>query len=117
MQNQSPPQGQGNRRQIRVEYAPDLDVTFSNAVIVASTANEFALDFLVLLPNNPRSRVKQRIVMTPTGAKSFLSALAKQIERYEAQHGEIRTPPSLADQLFRAIPNEGDDDDTGSDDE
>jgi hypothetical protein len=116
MSNQPPPAGQkGNRRQVRVEYAADLEVTFSNAVIVASTANEFALDFLVLLPNNPRSRVKQRIVMTPTGAKSFLQALAKQIERFEAQHGEIRTPPTLADQLFRAIapddnPQDEDDD-------
>ena len=97
-------------RQIRLEIPANLSATYANAAIVSQTTSEIVLDFLQIMPNDPRARVQTRIVMTPTNAKLFLKALETNLARYEEKHGEITLPEqpnSLADQLFGAIKPEG----------
>jgi hypothetical protein len=48
--------------------------------------------------------------MSPTHAKMLYRALGENLERYEAKHGVVDVPPSLADQLFGSIRPEDDDD-------
>lgn len=101
--NPTNPNNPNNQRQIRVEYPQNLDSNYANAVIIGQTTSEIIFDFLQVIPNDMRARVQQRIIMTPTGAKSFLQALQQNLEMYENKHGEIKLPPkpqSLADQLF-----------------
>lgn len=106
------------RRQIRVEVPATLEPTYANAVIISQTSSEIIMDFTQLMPNDPRARVKQRVVMTPTAAKSFMQALTKHMERFEEKYGEIKMPPTLADQLFSGIRSDGTDGtDDGQDDE
>jgi len=97
-------------RQMRLEIPANLTAIYANAVIVNQTTSEIILDFLQLLPNDPRARVQSRIVMTPTNAKLFLQALQTNLARYEEHYGEIIIPPqngTLADQLFGTIKTEG----------
>ncbi|PJF28997.1 MAG: DUF3467 domain-containing protein [Phototrophicales bacterium] len=92
-----------NQRQIRIEFPPNLNATYANAVIIGQTGSEIIFDFVQVIPTDMRARVQDRIVMTPASAKSFLQALQQNLEMYEAKHGEIKLPPkpqSLADQLF-----------------
>ena len=99
-----------SNRQMRLEIPANLSATYSNAVIVSQTTSEIVLDFLQIMPNDPRARVQTRVVMTPTNAKLFLKALETNLTRYEEKHGEISVPQqpgSLADQLFGAIKPEG----------
>lgn len=99
------------QRQLKLEIPAGLNAVFSNAVMISQTNTEIVLDFLQVLPNDPRARVQSRVVMTPTGAKAFLNALSQNLERYEEKHGpiELPTPPaSLADQLFGSIKPEDD---------
>jgi hypothetical protein len=99
--SQQPPQ-----RQLRLELPANLSAVYSNAVIISQTNTEIVLDFLQIMPNDPRARVQTRVVMTPASAKSFLRALEQNLARYEEKHGEIPMPPqptSLADQLFGGI--------------
>lgn len=107
MTQQNPPNPQNpqnpNQRQIRLEIPATLNATYSNAVIVSQTNNEIVMDFIQILPNDPRARVQQRIVMTPTSAKLFLAALNTNLTRFEEKYGTINTPPTLADQLFSQI--------------
>ncbi|MFW5691029.1 MAG: DUF3467 domain-containing protein [Chloroflexota bacterium] len=120
MQNQPPnsgADGQGGRRQIRLEIPSNLNATYANAVVISQTHSEIIMDFVQLLPNDPRARVQQRIVMTPANAKSFLQALEKNLSMYENKHGEISMPArpsSLADQLFSNL-RQGDDEDSDDD--
>ena len=98
-------------RQLRLEIPATLNSTYANAVIVSQTHSEIVLDFIQVLPNDPRARVQQRVVMTPANAKLFLKAFETNLERYEQKHGEISLPPtpvSLADQLFGQIRPEDD---------
>lgn len=104
--SQQPP-----NRQMRLEIPANLSATYANAAIVSQTTSEIVLDFLQVMPNDPRARVQTRVVMTPTNAKLFLKALETNLTRYEEKHGEIVVPSqpgSLADQLFGTIKPEGD---------
>jgi hypothetical protein len=98
---QQPPQ-----RQLRLEIPANLNAIYSNAVIISQTNTEIVMDFLQVMPNDPRARVQTRVVMTPVSAKSFLKALEQNLSRFEEKHGEIPLPPqptSLADQLFGTV--------------
>lgn len=104
-----PPQ----QRQLKVELPAGLSAVYSNAVMVSQTNTEIVLDFIQILPNDPRARVQSRVVMTPTSAKAFLNALSQNLDRYEQKHGEIEVPAvpaSLADQLFGSVKSEDDSD-------
>ena len=93
-------------RPMRLEFPANLAAIYANAVIVSQTTSEIVLDFLQILPNDPRARVQSRIVMTPTNAKLFLKALETNLARFEEHYGEIIIPPqsgTLADQLFGTI--------------
>ncbi|MDX1995137.1 MAG: DUF3467 domain-containing protein [bacterium] len=96
----TPPQSQ---RQLRLELPANLNATYANGAIINQTHSEIVIDFFQVMPNDPRVRVQSRIVLTPSNAKSFLNALAENLERFEQVHGEIKLPPkpvSLAEQLF-----------------
>jgi hypothetical protein len=102
----NPPQ-----RKLNLEIPSNLSAVYSNGVMVSQTNTEIVLDFLQIMPNDPRARIQSRVVMTPTSAKAFLKALSQNLERYEEKHGEIEVPPApatLADQLFGVVkPEDG----------
>ena len=62
---------------------------YSNLVMISHSPEEFVLDFIRVMPGVPKARVKSRIVVTPGHAKRLLAALADNVQRYEAQHGDI----------------------------
>jgi hypothetical protein len=104
-----------NNKQIKLHFPKDTQAVYANIAIISSTKNEIILDFAQMLPPDPRARVQSRVVMSPAHAKMLLNSLQRNIERYEAQHGEIEVnvPPSLAEQLFKGVQS---DDDNGDDD-
>jgi len=100
----NPPNPQ--KRQLRLELPADPSATYSNTVMISHTTTEVIFDFIQIMPNDNRARVQKRIIMTPTHAKMFLSALAENINKFEESHGEISIPPrpqSLAEQLFGGV--------------
>lgn len=101
-------------RQYRLELPSTLEPTYSNTVVISQTASEIIFDFTQVLPNDPRLRVKQRIIMTPSNAKALLNALTQHMGRFEEKNGEIKLPPTLADHLFGAVAKSNND---GSGDE
>lgn len=106
---QQPPPQNPNQRKLNLELPANIAATYANAVIVSQTHSEIIMDFIQILPNDPRARVQSRIVMTPANAKLFLKALGQNLERFEQVHGEINVPPqppSLADQLFGGLKTE-----------
>ena len=89
--------------QIKVQVPPELDATYANFALITHSASEIILDFARVLPNTPTAKVYARIITTPLHAKFLLKALGENLERYEAQFGEIKTPASgdaLARQFF-----------------
>jgi hypothetical protein len=75
---------------------------YSNLVMIAHSPEEFILDFIRVMPGVPKARVKSRIVVTPGHAKRLLGALADNLQRYEAQYGEIGDVPAQPQIQFNA---------------
>ena len=62
---------------------------YSNLAVINHSQSEFVVDFVVIMPGNPKAKVRSRIILTPEHAKRFQSALADNVRRYEETHGEI----------------------------
>jgi hypothetical protein len=93
------------RRQmkINIEVPPDLDAIYANFALITHSASEIIIDFARVLPNTPKAKVHARIISTPMHAKLLLRALSENLEKYEAQFGEIKLPAdgdALARQFF-----------------
>lgn len=87
-----------NPNQINIELTEEVaEGTYSNLAIITHSHSEFILDFIRLVPNVPKAKVKARIIVTPEHAKRLIQALADNVRRYEAQYGPIQTheePPT-----------------------
>ena len=106
--------GRSQKQKINIEVPADLDATYANFAMITHSPSEIIIDFARVLPNSPKSRVRARIVTTPFHAKLLLRALNENLEKYEAQFGEINVPSgkeNLAQQFFGGVkppePSEG----------
>lgn len=79
--------------QINIELPEEVaEGTYSNLAIISHSHSEFVVDFIRLMPNVPKAKVKSRIVLTPQHAKRLMRALVDNIKKFESQHGKIEEP-------------------------
>lgn len=84
-------QNQPKEGQLNIELSEEMaEGTYSNLAIINHSVSEFVVDFIQVMPGVPKAKVKSRIVLTPQHAKRFLRALNDNVNRFEAQHGEIK---------------------------
>jgi hypothetical protein len=98
--------GPQRKQKINIEVPADLDATYANFAMITHSPSEIIIDFARVLPNAPQSKVHARIVTTPMHAKLLLRALSENLEKYEAQFGEIKLPSggaNLAQQFFGGV--------------
>lgn len=77
--------------QLNIELPEEVaEGIYSNLAIISHSQTEFVVDFVRLVPNVPKAKVKSRIILTPTHAKRLLRALADNVRKFEAQHGPIK---------------------------
>ncbi len=82
-----------NPNQLNIELPEDVaEGIYSNLAIIAHSSSEFVVDFVRLLPNVPKAKVKSRIILTPHHAKRLHKALADNIQKFENQFGKIAEP-------------------------
>ena len=79
------------QNQLNIELEEHIaDGVYSNLAIINHSVSEFVVDFVNIMPGQPKSKVKSRIILTPQHAKRFLKALNDNISRFETAHGEIK---------------------------
>lgn len=87
MQEQQPEQQQ----QLNIELTEEMaDGEYANLAIITHSFAEFVIDFVNVMPNVPKAKVKSRIVMTPQHAKRLMRALIDNVKGFEAQYGNIK---------------------------
>jgi len=64
--------------------------TYANLAIINHSASEFVVDFVSMMPGQPKAKVKSRIILTPQHAKRLVKALADNIQKFESVHGKIK---------------------------
>lgn len=80
------------KTQLNIEIPADLEEVYSNLAVIAHSSSEFVFDFIRVMPNMPKSKVKSRVIMNAEHAKRLMYALQQNIEKYEQQFGEIVLP-------------------------
>ncbi len=77
--------------QLNIELDKDIaEGTYSNLAIINHSISEFIVDFISVMPGQPKAKVKSRIILTPQHAKRLVKALAENVKRFEEAHGEIK---------------------------
>ncbi len=76
----------------KLQVQIDEDVAqgvYTNLVLINHTENEFVLDFAFIQPGNTRAKVRSRLISSPRHTKRLLTALQKNLERFEERFGTI----------------------------
>ncbi|MBK7870242.1 MAG: DUF3467 domain-containing protein [Saprospiraceae bacterium] len=81
------------QNQLNIELSEEVaEGVYSNLAIISHSPSEFVLDFIRIMPNVPKAKVKARIILTPQHAKRLLNALNDNVKKYESQFGLIDEP-------------------------
>lgn len=76
---------------LNIELSEEMaDGEYANLAIITHSFAEFVLDFVNVMPNVPKAKVKSRVIMTPVHAKRLMRAMVENVKRFEAQHGPIK---------------------------
>ena len=85
-------------QQMEIELKEDEATgTYSNLAMITHSPSEFILDFIAVMPGVPKAKVLKRMILTPDHAKRLASALQDNVNRYEKEHGEIKTTKQKVD--------------------
>ncbi|MFH1620307.1 MAG: DUF3467 domain-containing protein [bacterium] len=87
-ENKPPQQQQGVQLQVEMDESTAQGV-YANLAGVAHSETEFILDFLFLQPNQPKAKLRARIISSPVHTKRLLAALADNVRKYEERFGAI----------------------------
>lgn len=63
---------------------------YSNFTIISHSHSEFVIDNISLLPGVSKAEVLSRIILSPENAKRLAMVLRDNVNKYEAQYGEIK---------------------------
>ncbi len=78
-------------QQLNIELTEEIaDGIYANLAVITHSFAEFVVDFVNVMPNMPKAKVKSRVIMTPQHAKRLMRALVDNVKRFEAQHGVIK---------------------------
>ncbi|GMV41201.1 MAG: hypothetical protein AMXMBFR64_29170 [Myxococcales bacterium] len=62
---------------------------YANLVLINHTETEFVLDFAFVQPQQPKAKVRSRVVLSPKQASRLIAALTENVGRYEKKFGPI----------------------------
>lgn len=76
---------------LNIEISEEVaEGTYANLAIITHSHAEFVIDFVNVMPGTPKSRVKNRIILTPFHAKRFMKAMIENIKKFETANGNIQ---------------------------
>ena len=78
---------------VQIQIQLDDDVAnghYVNMALVNHTETEFTLDFVYVQPQQPKAKVRSRIITSPKHMKRLLAAIQDNVSKYEAKHGVIQ---------------------------
>lgn len=80
-----------NQNQINIELSDEVaEGVYSNLAVIKHSNSEFIIDFIKMMPDVPKAKVKSRIILTPQHAKRLYRALKENIAKFEAVHGQVK---------------------------
>lgn len=79
-----------NEVKLQIEMNDEIaQGAYINMGTVSHTETEFVLDLIYVQPQQPRGRVRSRVITSPRHIKRLVAALQDNIRRYEEHFGPI----------------------------
>jgi hypothetical protein len=76
--------------QLQIQLDDDVaDGIYANMALVNHTETEFTMDFIYVQPQQPKARVKSRIITNPKHMKRLLLAMQDNLAKFEAKFGTV----------------------------
>src|SRR5260370_4073516 len=78
--------------EIQLQIQLDEDIAlghYCNMALVNHTETEFTLDFIYVQPQQPKAKVRSRIITNPKHMKRLVSAMQDNLSKFEAKFGAI----------------------------
>ena len=78
--------------EIQLQIQLDDDIAngqYVNMALVNHTETEFTLDFIYVQPQQPKAKVRSRIITNPKHMKRLLLAMQESLTKFETRHGQI----------------------------
>jgi len=81
--------------EVQIQIQLDEEIAngqYVNMALVNHTETEFTVDFVYVQPQQPKAKVRSRIITSPKHMKRLLLAIQDNISKYEAKWGAILPP-------------------------
>ncbi|HZH03427.1 MAG TPA: DUF3467 domain-containing protein [Myxococcaceae bacterium] len=81
--------------EVQLQIQIDDDISnghYVNMALVNHTETEFTLDFIYVQPQQPKAKVRSRIITNPKHMKRLLLAMQDNVSKFEAKFGPIHLP-------------------------
>ena len=78
--------------EIQLQIQLDDDVAnglYVNMALVNHTETEFTLDFIYVQPQQPKAKVRSRIITNPKHMKRLILAMQDNLAKFEAKFGTV----------------------------
>jgi hypothetical protein len=76
--------------QLQLQLDDDIAMgQYINMALVNHTETEFTLDFIYVQPQQPKAKVRSRIITNPKHMKRLLLAMQDNLAKFEAKFGTI----------------------------
>src|SRR5215212_9226668 len=76
--------------QLQIQLDDDIaNGQYVNMALVNHTETEFTLDFIYVQPQQPKAKVRSRIITNPKHMKRLLLAMQDNLAKFEAKFGAI----------------------------
>jgi len=78
--------------EIQLQIQLDEDIAlghYCNMALVNHTETEFTLDFIYVQPQQPKAKVRSRIITNPKHMKRLVLAMQDNLAKFEAKFGTI----------------------------
>ena len=86
------PENKKTEKKVNIQIQLDDDVAqgaYVNLAMVNHSETEFVLDFIYVQPQQPKAKVRARIISSPKHTKRLLEALKDNVAKYENRFGRI----------------------------
>jgi len=80
------------RSKVNIEIQLDEAIAqgaYVNLAMVNHTETEFIMDFIYVQPQQPKAKVRARLITSPKHTKRLLEALKENVAKYEKRFGVI----------------------------
>ena len=92
-------------KHVQLQIQLDEDVAqgvYVNLALVNHTETEFTIDVMYVQPQQPKAKVRSRIISSPKHTKRLLIALQENLRRYEERYGAVDVSgPNPADEFLQ----------------